>query len=81
MTGKSVTGSKLRRKHQSFGRFNAPIWCLSPIFTRALLMDDAKIGDRLQIAQQNTNPLAALTAPIWCLSPIFTRALLFRDRN
>jgi hypothetical protein len=43
--------------------------------------DDPKIGDRLQIAQQNTNRLAALTAPIWCLSPIFTRTLLFHDRN
>jgi hypothetical protein len=32
---------------------------------------EVKIGDRLQIAQQNTNLLAALTAPIWCLSPIF----------
>jgi hypothetical protein len=33
--------------------------------------NQSKIGDRLQIAQQNTNPLAALTAAIWCLSSIF----------
>jgi hypothetical protein len=33
---------------------------------------DAKIGDRLQIALQNTNLSATLTAPIWCLSPIST---------
>jgi hypothetical protein len=40
-----------------------------------------KIGDRLQIAQQNTNLLADLTVAIWCLSPIFTRALQFLDRS
>jgi hypothetical protein len=34
-----------------------------------------KIGDRLQIAQQNANLLAALTAPIWSLSPIFNARL------
>jgi hypothetical protein len=37
-----------------------------------------KIGDRLQIAERNTNLLAALTAPIWCLSPIFTRVWQLR---
>src|SRR5262245_63868171 len=38
--------------------------------------DAAKTGDRLQIAQQNTNLLATLTPPIWCLSPIFTTSAL-----
>jgi hypothetical protein len=44
-------------------------------------MDDAKIGDRLQIAQQNTHLLAALTRAIWCLSPIFTRAARLAEQR
>jgi hypothetical protein len=50
-------------------------------FVAKLERIDAKIGDKLQIAQKSTNLLAALTATIWCLSPIFTRASLFRGRN
>jgi hypothetical protein len=41
----------------------------------------AKIGDRLQIAHQNTHLWAALTEPIWCLSPIFTRCYFETQTN